>query len=403
MLKEFHNKKIRDWCLFDFGISSYPTLIITFIYGAFYAKQIAISPEIGTSNWGFAISLGSAISFLVFLSVLLKGNKNKNLGINFFRLSFNVFVLSVSALYLFDQSSNEYFPLILVAVSLVAFEILNLFYNLSLHDVANKKKRGLISSLGWATGYLGGLLSLIFILTLLSITKENDFKILGQSIFLLLGPIVGIWALIFGSKHMRHYKNKTFKIDKFIYFLKEIKFNKINKFLVSYFFFNNSVICIFAFASMIASFLFGFSEEEILRLGIFINFAGIIGCLFLGKFEDNFGSENIIITCIIFLMLTTIALYFTNDKIVFWILSLIIGFFIGPIQAASRSLISKRLESKSQLSAFCIYSMFGNICSILGPFLVSLVINLTSDIRQGLLVIPIFFFISLIPLYKFNA
>ena len=150
-------------------------------------------------------------------------------------------------------------------------------------------------------------------------------------------------------------------------------------------------------------FLFGFSEEEILRLGIFINFAGIIGCLFLGKFEDNFGSENIVITCIIFLMLTTIALYFTNDKIVFWILSLIIGFFIGPIQAASRSLISKRLESKSQLSAFCIYSMFGNICSILGPFLVGLVINLTSDIRQGLLVIPIFFFISLIPLYKFNA
>ena len=119
---------------------------------------------------------------------------------------------------------------------------------------------------------------------------------------------------------------------------------------------------------MIASFLFGFSEEEILRLGIFINFAGIIGCLFLGKFEDNFGSENIVITCIIFLMLTTIALYFTNDKIVFWILSLIIGFFIGPIQAASRSLISKRLESKSQLSVFCIYSMFGNICSILGPF-----------------------------------
>ena len=98
MLKEFQNKKIRDWCLFDFGISSYPTLIITFIYGAFYAKQIAISPEIGTSNWGFAISLGSVISFLVFLSVLLKGNKNKNLGINFFRLSFNFFVLPVSAL-----------------------------------------------------------------------------------------------------------------------------------------------------------------------------------------------------------------------------------------------------------------------------------------------------------------
>ena len=44
-----------------------------------------------------------------------------------------------------------------------------------------------------------------------------------------------------------------------------------------------------------------------------------------------------------------------------------IGFFIGPIQAASRSVIAK-IESKNQLSAFCVYSMFGNICSILGPF-----------------------------------
>ena len=61
MIQESKEKKIRDWCLFDFGISSYPTLIITFIYGAFYAKEIAQTPEIGTSNWGFAISIGSAL------------------------------------------------------------------------------------------------------------------------------------------------------------------------------------------------------------------------------------------------------------------------------------------------------------------------------------------------------
>ena len=65
MLNEFKHKKIRDWCFFDFGISSYPTLIITFIYGAFYAKQIALTPEIGTSNWGYAISIGSILSFFM--------------------------------------------------------------------------------------------------------------------------------------------------------------------------------------------------------------------------------------------------------------------------------------------------------------------------------------------------
>ena len=140
MLNEFKHKKIRDWCFFDFGISSYPTLIITFIYGAFYAKQIALTPEIGTSNWGYAISIGSILSFIIFFLILFKGNKNSDLRIRFFKLSFYSLIISVSLLYFFSTESNEYLPLIFVGISLVAFEILNLFYNLSLHNVSENEK-----------------------------------------------------------------------------------------------------------------------------------------------------------------------------------------------------------------------------------------------------------------------
>ena len=80
-----------------------------------------------------------------------------------------------------------------------------------------------------------------------------------------------------------------------------------------------------------------------------------------------------------------------------------IGFYWSN-PSTSRSVVAKKLRSKNQLSAFCVYSMFGNVCSILGPFLVSLVISIGSDIRQkGLLVIPLFFIISLLPLIKTNA
>ena len=298
MLNEFKHKKIRDWCFFDFGISSYPTLIITFIYGAFYAKQIALTPEIGTSNWGYAISIGSILSFIIFFLILFKGNKNSDLRIRFFKLSFYSLIISVSLLYFFSTESNEYLPLIFVGISLVAFEILNLFYNLSLHNVSENKKRGLISNLGWATGYLGGLLSLITVLIILNLTESNNYKIFGQSIFLLLGPFVGVWTFLFGLKHINNFKNKVFKIDKISEFFKNIKVKSINRFFVSYFFFNNAVVCIFAFAKMIASFLFGFSEKEILKLGVFINLSGIIGCLSLGKIEDRIGSEKIVIACI---------------------------------------------------------------------------------------------------------
>ena len=179
--------------------------------------------------------------------------------------------------------------------------------------------------------------------------------------------------------------------------------SKITPFLVSYFFFNNAVISIFAFASMFASFLFGFTESQILFLGIFINLSGIIGCLILGRYEDKIGSEKTVLICILSLFISTFFLYFTKGYEIFWILALFIGFFIGPIQAASRSVIVKKIKSSDQLSAFCSFAMFGNICAILGPFLVSLIIDYSDNIRYGLLIIPIFLLLSLVPFKKISV
>ncbi len=44
--------------------------------------------------------------------------------------------------------------------------------------------------------------------------------------------------------------------------------------------------------------------------------------------------------------------------------------------------------------------MFGNICAVLGPFLVGIVIDLTNEIKYGLLVIPFFLVMSLFPIIK---
>ena len=404
MIEHLKNKKIRGWCSFDFGISCYPTLILTFFYGAFYAKKIAVSPEIGTSNWGFSISIASILSFLLFSIILVQGkNFFGNLKTRFFGWFYLMLILSTSFLCSFDQNSNEFYPLLVIIISLISFEMINLFYNLSLHKVAPKKKEGQISNLGWAFGYFGGLCSLAIIFLLLELTKSNDYHFLGLSVFLLIGPFVALWTIIFGYSHIRNFINEKFEIPNIVDFLKAVGASKITPFLVSYFFFNNAVISIFAFASMFASFLFGFSESQILFLGVFINFSGIIGCLILGRYEDKIGSERTVLVCILGLFLSTIFLYFTQKNEIFWLLALLIGFFIGPIQASSRSVIVKKIRTSDQLSAFCSFAMFGNICAILGPFLVGLIIDYSDNIRYGLLIIPVFFLLSLIPFKKISV
>ena len=62
MISFLKNKKVRNWCLFDFGISSFPTLVLTFFYGAFYARHIVGDITEGTSLWGFSLSLGSLLA-----------------------------------------------------------------------------------------------------------------------------------------------------------------------------------------------------------------------------------------------------------------------------------------------------------------------------------------------------
>ena len=404
MIEHLKNKKIRGWCSFDFGISCYPTLILTFFYGAFYAKKIAVSPEIGTSNWGFSISIASILSFLFFSIILVQGKTFfGNLKTNFFRWFFLILILLTASLYFFDESSNEFYPLIVIMLSLICFEVINLFYNLSLHKVALKHKEGQISNLGWAFGYFGGLCSLAIIFLLLELTKSNDYKLFDVSVFLFIGPFVALWTTVFGYSHIKNFKHEKFIIPNIVDFLKAVGESKITPFLMSYFFFNNAVISIFAFASMFASFLFGFTESQILFLGVFINLSGIIGCLILGRYEDKLGSERTVLVCILSLFLSTFFLYFTKGYDTFWVLALLIGFFIGPIQAASRSVIVKKIKSRDQLSAFCSFAMFGNICAILGPFLVSLIIDYSGNIRYGLLIIPTFFLLSLVPFKKISV
>ena len=400
MFSLLNSKKIRSWCLFDFGISSYPTLILTFFYGAFYAKTISSDPNVGTSLWGFALSAASILCFLLLSFILISGkNFFRNIKIGFFKFFFYLMIFFTFGLFFFDKGSNQFLPLFFIVISFVSFEIVNLFYNLSLSKIRKKNTTGALSNLGWAFGYLGGLASLFLVFMLLKFSDES-FKIFNVKVFLLIGPFVAIWSALYGFSLFNVMKEVHFKSPNILELIKNVRSRGISNFLISYFFFNNAVVSIFAFASMIAAFIFGLSESEILFLGVSINFFGIIGCLVIGSVEDKIGSLNAVKICISGLLILTLILYFTESYYSFWVIALLVGFFIGPIQASSRSFLVQKIKAENQMAAFSLYSMFGNLCSILGPFLVGLTIQLTDSIRFGIIVIPIFLFLSLIPFLK---
>ena len=387
--------RLKKWCLFDFGLSVYPTLVLTFFYGAYYANNIAKNELVGTARWGLTISISSLLTSVILLFFLKYYKKeSKNIGTKLFDFFFIVILLSSSALFFFDDEEYQYLPLIIIGLSFIAFEILNLFYNVTLHKVVPKSKVGFASNVGWAMGYLGGLISLGLFFIFKNFFEEGF--VLLNDIYLLIGPFIALWLFIFCLPLILDFKKEQF-IYKPIIVISDLipKSFKVRNFIFSYFLFNNGVICIFIYASLYASILFNFSSSELIFLGIFINLSGFAGCLVFSFFEDKIGSRINIIISLTALIFLSIFLLLIHKKFLFWIIALLIGFFIGPIQASSRSYLSKNLIENNQLNLFTIYSVLGNSCSILGPFLISLLIDQTSSLRVSFVLIPIYFILGL--------
>ena len=152
----------------------------------------------------------------------------------------------------FNDRTNQFLPLILVVISFISFEFVNLFYNFSLYKVRKKNNEGATSNLGWAFGYLGGLISLLIIYIFLTIFHKYDFMIFGLSAFLLIGPFVALWSAYFGSFHFKNFQSTNFNIPNVVDLIDNIKSSGITTFLISYFFFNNAVISILVFLNVIS-------------------------------------------------------------------------------------------------------------------------------------------------------
>ena len=61
LLKLKNRKEVFAWSLYDFANSPFTTIIVTFIYSAFFVKVIAPDEQIGTTMWANAIAISSIV------------------------------------------------------------------------------------------------------------------------------------------------------------------------------------------------------------------------------------------------------------------------------------------------------------------------------------------------------
>jgi UMF1 family MFS transporter len=442
-------RAIFGWILFDWACQPVATLITTFIYAPYFASAVARSPAEGQALWGFAAAAAGIVIALTspFIGAIADATGSRKPWIAAFGV---LLVLGSIGLWFGKPGDPSTVMIVLVcfAIATIGFEFATVFNNAMMPSLVPPNKIGWLSGLGWATGYLGGLVSLAFALLFLSTNPKTGLTLLGTPPAFgldaaaregdrFIGPLTAIWFIIFvlplflctpdNSKAQKLGPAIKSGIDKTFATLREVRSHKNTAtFLFANMIYTDGLVAMFAFGGIYAAGTFGWGAIQLGVFGILLTITGTVGALVGGRLDDRLGAKPVILGSLLILLFSCIAiLSIDRDRIFFVIpvtpadphaglfasaaekLYIAIGMFIGlaagPLQAASRALLV-RLAPKEQLAQFFgLFALSGKLTSFMGPFLVATVTALTLNQKAGVSVLVLFFIVGGLLLLRVNA
>ncbi|MBM09195.1 MAG: MFS transporter [Magnetovibrio sp.] len=413
--KKIINKKgLISWCLYDWANSAFPTVITTFVFAAYFTKGVATDEISGTSQWGYALSL-SAIAIAVVGPVL--GAIADKLGRRKPWIFFFTVLTAVSCVSLWWVKPDSAFvvqALVAIVLANFSFEMGVIFYNALLPTLSPREYIGRWSGWGWGLGYGGGLLCLALVLVGFVQAEQPWFGLNKNAAehLRVTGPIVAFWMMFFAwplfifiPDEKRNAKNWLESITDGIGDLKKTlqnisHYRNVAWFLFARMMYTDGLNTLFAFGGIYAAATFGLTFSELIIFGISLNVTAGIGALVFAWFDDYLGAKRTIISTIISLIVVSVIILIIENKMLFWIFGVSLGFFVGPAQSASRSMIARLAPVNMRAEFFGLYAFSGKATAFLGPAAVAFFADIYQSQRIGMATVVVFLVIGLLLMRK---
>ena len=405
--KSADRRTLLGWVMFDFANSAYTTLVVTFVYSTYFVSAIAPDPVTGTALWSRGVTITAL--FVASLSPVLGALADQGgLRKSFLFLSTAVTVTGTMVLFWIEPGQMMW-ALVWFVVSNIAFEFANVFYNAYLPDITASKNIGRVSGVGWGAGYIGGLIAMGVALAAFihpeipwfGVSTEGGAHIRATCL------LVAVWFALFsiplffwvpGTRPAVHSK-KTGIIKNGMKDLKDTfreirRYRQIVRLLVARMIYNDGLVTIFAFGGIYAAGTFGFSFQEIMIFGMVLNVAAGIGALIMGILDDRLGGKATIQVSNAALALAVLMAVLAPDKPMFWVAGILVGFFAGPNQSASRSLLGRLVPEGKENQFYGFFAFSGKLTAFLGPLLLGVLTRAFDSQRAGVSVVVLFFIVG---------
>ena len=439
---------IVGWVLFDWAAQPYFSLITTFVFAPYFATHVAATPASGQAMWGFATAAAGlviAIMSPILGAIADAGGRRKPWIAAFGAL----FVIGASIMWIGKPGDQSVILPLLFAFGLatIGVEFATVFNNAMMPTLVPPERIGRLSGTGWATGYVGGILSLVLVLGFLAASSDTGRTLFGlKPLFGLdpvthegdriTGPLSGLWFVVFVLPLFLFTPDRAAKtpamgavregLRELRETLRSLPGTPVMlTFLIANMVYTDALVALFAFGGIYAAGTFGWQTIQIGTFGILAAFSGTLGAWIGGKLDDRFGPKSVIAGSMTILLLSCCAILSISRDTLFFVINvappvpgkmfaspaeqayLVLGFLIGmaagPMQAASRTLLI-RLAPKERITQFFgLFALSGKVTSFMAPLVVSVVTAITASQKAGMAMLMLFFAAGLALLSRVRA
>ncbi|MBY5566573.1 MFS transporter [Rhizobium leguminosarum] len=427
-------KGIWGWMFFDWAAQPFFTVVTTFIFGPYFVSRLTDDPVSAQTTWSNMATISSVIIALLspVLGSIADQSGARKPWIGFFAI---IKIASLFCLWFAAPGSPVLYPVIFMILASISAEFSIVFNDSMMPRLVGKHEVGKLSNTAWGLGYLGGIIVLIAVVTLLAANPETGKTILGLDPLFgldpetgqdarITGPISAVWYLIFilpmffftpdvgkGLPFGTAVRSGLRELRNTLGELRERR--GILTFLIARMIYQDGVNGLLILGGIFAAGMFGWATIEIGIYGIILNVVAIFGCLIAGRIDKGVGSKVTVVISLTMLLLATIGiistgpgytlfgmmplpaadsggLFGTAAEKAYILYGLLIGLAFGPVQASSRSYLARSVNIDEAGRYFGIYALSGRATSFMATLLFSLVTYISGSPRLGMATLILF-------------
>jgi len=294
---------------------------------------------------------------------------------------------------------------VLFVLANIALSAASVVYNSFLSQLVDEEKRDTVSSIGWATGYIGGGLNLIVALAIFTIFGSDPPQVH------LVMLICAVWWAGFTVLPLRWLRDRPPVIEdstpgghvlgagfrQLGQTLRHLKAYPLTlMFLLAFLVYNDGIQTVISLASTYGTEELKLTQSVLALTILIVQFVAFGGALLLGWIATLVGAWKTVLGSLVAwtaIILTTFWLP-AHSPGLFMLVGAAIGLVLGGSQALSRSLFSQLIPIGREAEYFGFYAISDRGTSWLGPLVFGLVYQMTTSYRVGIVSLLIFFVVG---------